>query len=621
MNFPYRIFLIFIVLLTFLSCKNGKQSLEDVPDWTVFQKFYNETNYQKYLHENINSLSDDELMFSFQVKEFYKKDDSPIWTANGLQKHLTDDFLDLYSRAEEHGLPLEMFGYQTIKDDIARLQKGNIKDEQELYKVLSEVEILLTRANVLYAKTMLYGATDPVEVNGGKWLYETDSIQPEFVARSLEEARKGTTHLKSLQPTDSTYLALQSDMKKYLALRDKSWDTIPFFAADSGQCVKRVHLIGERLLQLGEIAKSYKPSDTLGRVLMTAVNRFRENRAIPRSRQLDEETFRALNKTPQEYINQLAANLERCRWKTKHKKGSDFIAVNIPDFMLEARSADTIALRCKIVCGKYGRKASDESARKNGILPAVKTESPLLYSEVYSIVLNPEWKIPYGIIKDEYYHKMVRNAMGVVNKEKLYIVDNRTHKQVKPESIDWKKVNQKNIPYQLIQSSGTHNALGLYKFNIPTSESVYLHSTNSRWAFGKRQRAYSHGCIRVEKPRELAELILMMNDYDSTRLEEVWITLGEEPTTEEGEEFLEKKLEKEEKYRENLSPEDSIFYRPLRPTNLGMRKRMPVFIEYHTAFIGPNGDVHYRNDVYHKDQNILNAIEKLAPKPKNYAEK
>lgn len=251
----------------------------------------------------------------------------------------------------------------------------------------------------------------------------------------------------------------------------------------------------------------------------------------------------------------------------------------------------------------------------------MKTESPLLYSEVYSVVLNPEWKIPYSIIKDEYYYKMVRNSMGTVNKEKLYIVDNRTRKQVKPETVDWKKVSQKNIPYQLIQSSGTHNALGLYKFNIQTSESVYLHSTNSRWAFGQRRRAYSHGCIRVEQPRELAELILMMNDYDSTRLEEVWITLGEEPTTEEGEEFLEKKLEKEEKYRESLSPEDSIFYRELRPTNLGLRKRMPVFIEYYTAFIGPNGDVHYRNDVYHKDRNVLNAIEKLAPKSKDHAKK
>lgn len=621
MKIPVRILLTFMLLLMIVGCKNGRQSLEDIPDWAVFQKFYNETDYQKYLNENINSLSDNELIFSFQVKEFYKKENAPIWTANGLQKHLTQDFLELYSHAEEHGLPLEMFGYQIIKDDIQRLQKGNVKDDKELYQVLSEIEILLTRANVLYAKTMLYGATDPVEVNGGKWLYENDSILPEFVACSLEEAHNGTTHLKSLHPTDSTYLALQSEMRKYLALRNQPWDTIPFFEADSGRCVKHVHLVGQRLKQLGEIAADYQPSDTLGRVLMPAVNRFRENRAIPRSRHLDEETFRALNKTPEEYIDQLAANLERCRWKTKHTKGSDFIAVNIPDFMLEARSADTIALRCKIVCGKYARKADDESARKNGILPAMKTESPLLYSEVYSVVLNPEWKIPYSIIKDEYYYKMVRNSMGTVNKEKLYIVDNRTRKQVKPETVDWKKVSQKNIPYQLIQSSGTHNALGLYKFNIQTSESVYLHSTNSRWAFGQRRRAYSHGCIRVEQPRELAELILMMNDYDSTRLEEVWITLGEEPTTEEGEEFLKKKLEKEEEYRASLSPEDSIFYRELRPTNLGLRKRMPVFIEYYTAFIGPNGDVHYRNDVYHKDRNVLNAIEKLAPKSKDHAKK
>ena len=110
-----------------------------------------------------------------------------------------------------------------------------------------------------------------------------------------------------------------------------------------------------------------------------------------------------------------------------------------------------------------------------------------------------------------------------------------------------------------------------------------------------------------------------MNDYDTTRLEEVSIILGNEPTTEDGEKYLEKKLEREEKYVAKLTPEEASFYRPLRPTSLVLQKKMPVFIEYHTAFIGPNGDVHYRNDVYHKDKNITNALQKLIPKSENDA--
>lgn len=608
-----------LLLLLITGCKHGQ--LENVPDWTAFHKYYNDKDYQEYLQKNINSLSDDELMFSSIVKSFYSDNGSAIWTANGLQEHLTKQFLELYAKSEEHGLSPEIFGYQIINNDIRKIQNNEVGSSEELYRLLAEIEVQLTRANVLYAKTMKYGATDPKEVNGGKWKYAMDSLRTDFVTDALKASCEGTHYLMSLHPTDSVYLALQGEMRKFLALREQTWDSIPAFSADSGHCVKNVSRIGKRLLQLEEITSTYVPSDTLGRVLMPAINRFRENRGIPTSRHLDEETFTALNKKPQEYIDQLAANLERCRWQTKHKKGSDFVAVNIPDFMLEARSADTVALRMKICCGRSVNRKNEDSCRVNGILPAAKTESPLLYSEIYSIVLNPEWKVPYSIIKDEYYYKMTRNAMGVTNKEKLYFVDGRTKKQVRAESIDWKKVSQNNIPYQIIQTSGKHNALGLYKFNISNSESVYLHSTNNPGAFRRRVRAVSHGCIRVCEPDSLAKLILTMNDYDTTRWEQVMITVGQEPWTEEGTEYLEKMQEKEEEYRLGLTGDDSLFYRPLRPTNLGLRKRMPVFIEYYTVFIGANGDVNYRNDVYHKDKNILNAIDALKPKTTSHAKK
>lgn len=606
--------LLSILLVLLAGCKKNAGQIEETPDWEVFHKYYKESDYKDYLMKNINSLTDKELIFSQPIIEYYKKAQQPIWTANGLQEKLVEEYLELYQHSEEHGLPTEMFGFQIIKDDINYLKKGEIKNADDLYRKLSEVEVLMARSNVLYAKSMAYGATDPVEVNGGKWLYKNDSMPEDFLRNAMQEAPKGTQHLTALHPTDTVYVALQKEMRKFLALRDEPWDTIPYFSADSGQCVRNVHLIGERLLKLQEISENYTPNDTLGKVLMPAINRFRENRAIPRSRKLDEETFKALNRTPDEYIAVLAANMERCRWKRKHTKGSNFIAVNIPDFMLEARCDDTVALRSKICCGKYRRKGSEDSCRVNGILPAVKSESPLLYSEVTSIVLNPEWRIPYSIIKDEYYYKMVKNCVGVCQKEKLYITDNRIGKQVHPENVDWKKVSRKNIPYQLTQTSGKHNALGLYKFNIPNTESVYLHSTNNPGAFNHRKRDFSHGCVRVQLAAELAEVLFLMNDYDTTRLEEVSIILGNEPTTEDGEKYLEKKLEREEKYVARLTPEEASFYRPLRPTSLVLQKKMPVFIEYHTAFIGPNGDVHYRNDVYHKDKNITNALQKLIPK-------
>ncbi|MBO4645660.1 MAG: L,D-transpeptidase family protein [Bacteroidales bacterium] len=602
---------VFLLLLLTLTGCHRKGQLENTPQWSAFQKYYNEKDYSEFFNHYISSLADGELMFASPTKDFYQKQPERIWTANGFQENLVNDLLSVLGKSEEHGLPVEMFSFQNVNTDIALIQSEKITSSEQLFGVLARLETTLTNSYLLYAKSMAYGATDPVEMNGGKWLYEIDSMPPTFIPTALEQSSHAASYLTSLQPTDSVYLALQSELRKYLAIKDVVFDSIPFIAADSNHYAKNLHLVGERLKTLKEIPEDYVPVDTLNRTLMMAIHTFRENRGLPRSRKLDEETFLELNRQPQYYIDKLSANLERLRWKTKRKKGSDFVAVNIPDFTLEARSADTLALRMKIVCGKYNRKSNSDSLRVNGILKALKTETPLLYSEINYIALNPEWKIPYSIIKDEYYYKMVRNNMGVVKKEKLFVVDSRTKKEVLPETINWKKVSPKNIPYQLIQSSGPHNALGRVKFNINNTESVYLHDTNNKGAFSHRRRAFSHGCVRVQQPFELTELLLMMNDYDSTRLEQVMIILGNEPVSEDGEKFLEEYTQKEEEYFKNLAPEDTVFYRPLRPTNVHLKKVMPVFIEYYTCFIGPNGNVHYRPDVYEKERNILNRLQSM----------
>ena len=225
-------------------------------------------------------------------------------------------------------------------------------------------------------------------------------------------------------------------------------------------------------------------------------------------------------------------------------------------------------------------------------------------------MLNPEWNIPYTITKDEYYPKLVKNNTAVIKKEDLYIVNRKTGKYVQADTIDWSKLRRNNLPYRLFQSSGRHNALGLIKFDFPNPESVYLHDTNNKGAFKRRVRALSHGCVRVQNPFELAAVIYELNGYDEKRQEELSIIVGNAPTTEDGEKFLEEREEKEEKYYEKLSDELKKFYRKTRPTRLKLEQTMPVYFEYYTCFVGDNGYVQYRNDLYYKDDNILYLIQK-----------
>ena len=601
-----KLWLLFVVLLVCVAVagcgRNNARNFEKPPHWFASYKDFDQKDYYNYLQDKITALNSSDVIFYNAVSQFYKESKTPIWTANGWQEGLIDSVMDIFSKSAEQGIQPSFFSYEILSDKVQNIKSLEIKGAEALYDSLSRLELLLTHSYLTYAKSMAFGATDPVVVNGGKWLFKPDSIPDDFAIKALESCGDANAFLRELIPCDSDYVALQRELCKYLALKDTVFPTIPVIEADSGRVARNVHLIGERLRMTGELPESYVASDTLGKELMPAINLFRENHAIPRSKHLDEETIKELNRQPSYYINKLSANLERYRWRATQNKGESFIAVNTADFTLQVHHGDSI-VRMRVCCGKS--LPPKDTTRVRGVLQSQKTESPMLRSEINYIVLNPIWSIPASILKDEYYYKFVKSNTAVVKKEHLHIIDLRTKKEVAPESIDWKKVNRRNIPYQVFQESGKFNSLGLVKFNFPNTESVYLHDTNNKSAFKRRVRTLSHGCVRVEKPIELATQLLTINGYDTTRLEQVMITLGFEPTTEEGEEYLEKMQEKEEEYFSKLKPEDTVFYRPLRPTTLALKQKMPVYIEYYTCFLGENGHVQYRPDCYRKENNIL----------------
>ena len=603
-----HLFLPFILLLiVFVSACNRKG--EEAPHWFHSYKFFVEEEYQKQMMGKILSLSNNDGEYTEQIKQFYKENGTAFWTQNGFQEQTINLFMDYLKNADTHGLSPDIFNHTAIQQQITELKKGKIADAKTLYSRLASIELELTKAYVQYVKVLTYGATNPVEVNGGKWKYDTHYANAEFISTVLKKMTDLKTQLTSVQPKSPTYLALQKELKKYISLKDSTFKDIPVFSADSGKSAPNVHLLGERLKLIQEIDAAYTPTNQLDATLMNAINLFRERRAIPTSSSIDAETIEMLNKKPQYYIDKLSVNLERNRWKTDKTKDSNYVAVNIPDFMLRAVRDNELALKLKICCGKYSHKRRKDASDYSAILTAIGTESPQLYSQIDVIYLNPEWGIPPGIVEHEYTAKFRRNAMATINKENLFFIDLKTKKQVLPESIDWPSFSHKR--YKVMQASGPKNALGRIKFHITKSDAVYLHDTNSKGKFKTRVRAYSHGCIRVENPFELADLILTMNKYDEDKLEEVHIILGEKPETWKGKKFLKDMEEKEEKYRKSLKGTDSLFYREIRPTFLQLKKKMPVFIEYFTCFVDEAGYVNYRNDIYEKEGNILYALRKL----------
>lgn len=594
------VFLLAFGVASFNSCAYDRKAAQQLVHREPERyPFFDSAAYVRFFMEYGSICNDTAEFFAPQLVEFYHHRNAPYWTAAGYPSDRLHRWVNFLAQAEAEAVPLSYLAYDSIAHCIDQLENGDLDNEQQLYTVLVQLEQQLTTAFLRYAQAMNYGLTQPQQVHGKKWYYPMDTVNAQFFAAALTQIEHAESYIESLRPQDADYLILREQLTYYLTLRDTLFCEIPFVQAHLGDVNPVLMEVGKRLQLLREADHTFAPTDTLTPSLLAALNRFRKNRAIPLSDTLDAETVDALNWQPERYLRKLMVNMDRLRWKIVPQKGSDCIIVNIPDFTLQAWSADTLALQMKICCGKYDERLRKSETKAQFQVPQ-ESETPLIYSEIDYVMLNPEWNIPEKIIRDEYYYKMLKNSIGIVEKEKLYILDKRTKQVVDPATINWSEVRRHSIPYRLVQTSGRHNALGVVRFNFPNSESVYLHDTNSKSAFRRRYRDLSHGCVRVEQPVALAELLFKMSGYDERALEEVQVILGAQPTTEAGISFAERRLEAERKYKESLGS-DTLFYRPLRPTRKTLKKRMPLFIEYKTCFVGDGGEVQYRPDVYEKD--------------------
>src|SRR5262249_36437424 len=193
-------------------------------------------------------------------------------------------------------------------------------------------------------------------------------------------------------------------------------------------------------------------------------------------------------KTPgaETQVRQIARNMERWRWLPQDL-GQRYILVDVPSYTLDVVELDQAVLTMRVVVGK----------------PSWPT--PVLSATMRSVVLNPDWRVPPNIA--------ARELVPILRANPGYLAQNNMRlssgsRDVDPRSVDWSQVSSKNFPYRLRQEPGPKNPLGTIKFMFPNRFQVYLHDTPSRALFTKPERAFSHGCIRVEKPMDLAEYAL-----------------------------------------------------------------------------------------------------------------
>jgi murein L,D-transpeptidase YcbB/YkuD len=245
-------------------------------------------------------------------------------------------------------------------------------------------------------------------------------------------------------------------------------------------------------------------------------------------------------------VQAIEVNLERWRSETQFL-ASRFLFVNIPAFMLYVISDDTVIMESRVIVGKP------------------ETETPELTSAVECLVTYPYWHVPRKIAIEEYL-PIIQRDTSFLSRNNFDVLD-RSGSVVDPDTLPWQGFNKDYFPVSLRQRDGPENSLGILKFVFDNPYAVFLHDTNARRLFRSDVRAFSHGCIRMEKAVELSHYLLMGDTVERSKL-------------------IDRYLEESLRHTVNL------------PSSV------PIYIRYFTVAVRGNSLVFYE-DIYHKDDAIM----------------
>jgi hypothetical protein len=234
----------------------------------------------------------------------------------------------------------------------------------------------------------------------------------------------------------------------------------------------------------------------------------------------------------------LRFSLNVYRW-LYHFRFKKYIVVNIPSAELYYYENDSLCLSMKVVVGKRS------------------TKTPRLATYCDQVILFPYWNVPRSIAVNEIL-PLCKKKLTVLDEMKMQVINERGA-IVDPHKLNWKSFSKHNFPYRFRQSTGCDNSLGVIKFNLTSPYSVYMHDTNSKQAFESEKRFLSHGCIRLEKPVDLANRLLGEKLDDSL-------------------------------LKDSLSGKPSM----IKP----IAEPVPVFVLYMTANATSGNDVRYYPDIY-----------------------
>ncbi|MCK5678104.1 MAG: L,D-transpeptidase family protein, partial [Flavobacteriaceae bacterium] len=347
-------------------------------------------------------------------------------------------------------------------------------------------------------------------------------------------------YLLDLQPQHEGYKNTQNALRVFLKKASLSKKIIKVinYKEDSLKAYKQAK---KSLVNHRYILK--KSSDS---VFINGLKKFQTDHGLTSDGVVGKNTAMALSISPFEYYQNAAISLERWRWKKVWKP--TFIYVNIPAYFIKYYKNDTLQFRSNVVVG------------------TVRNKTPEVYGKLNHLVAYPYWNVPTSISVNEILVNAKKDTSYMERNN--YEVFSNKFKEISLDSIKWDTIHKKNFHYYIRQRGGTSNALGLVKFIFNNKYSIYLHDTPTKYYFYRDIRAYSHGCIRVQKALQLADTLLI-SDKNKFTLDSVFA-------------YIDKKEEKK-----------MIF-----------TKKLPLYIQYITCTSDKNNRLIFYKDIYGYDEKV-----------------
>ncbi len=490
------------------------------------------------------------------VERFYKgRNYQPAWSQNN---HLTqaEPLLRTVEDAYGDGLTPEYYHLGTLRSLVEKAGKGPSTDPA----LLADLDILLTDAFLTLSCHLSGGCVNPATMKA-EWHAKRADVDVSSVLEQALKKKEIREALIRFRPDQGSYARLRQALAQYRQMSPKGvWPQVsggPSLKLHSQD--KRVSELKKRLAASGDLEiGGLNGENVFDEILHRAVISFQRRHGLRPDGVVGPATLNALNVTLQQRVRQIELNLERLRWILGNREQRSVI-VNIADFEMYVVEDENTVLPMRVVVGK----------------PFWHT--PVFTAKMTHLIINPSWNVPDNIARKEILIK-VKNDPRYLAKQNMKVLRGWGPREeiIDPETIDWSQVNANRLPYRFRQEPGQLNPLGKIKFMLPNEYDVYLHDTPAKRLFSRDVRTLSHGCIRIEKPLELAEYLLK-EDPRWTRDDIV-------AAIQEGDE------------QKVMIP---------RPMN--------VHILYLTAWVDESGTLQFRNDVYGRDKDLDEA---LAGKPR-----